>query len=74
MTSPESDQEFLTIGELAEYLKVPEETVRSWRHRDTGPRGVRLGKHVRYRRSDVDAWIAERSLAQHPNEQSNDVI
>jgi len=62
---PQPVDEFLTITELADYLKVPEKTVRSWRQDHTGPRGVRLGKHVRFRRVDVDDWIAARSRDQH---------
>lgn len=57
---------FLTTEELAAYLKVPVPTVRMWRHNRTGPRGVRLGRHVRYRRTDVDRWIEANERAQRP--------
>jgi excisionase family DNA binding protein len=52
--------EWVTIGELAAELRVPVATVYQWRTRRRGPRGARFGKHVRFRRSDVDAWIAGR--------------
>lgn len=42
---------------VAAYLGVPVATVRAWRVAGIGPRGFRVGKHVRYRRSDVDGWI-----------------
>ncbi|MCD2263266.1 hypothetical protein K3888_11210 [Dietzia aurantiaca] len=31
-----------------------------WRYRGQGPRFIKEGRWVRYRRSDVDAWIADR--------------
>jgi len=43
--------------ELADYCGVPLNTVRTWRHRNVGPRGYKVGRHVRYRLSDVEAWI-----------------
>jgi excisionase family DNA binding protein len=46
-----------TLAELAEYLQVPEQTVYTWRKRGAGPRGFRIGRHVRFRREDVEAWI-----------------
>lgn len=47
----------LTVEELAEYLGVPVATIYAWRHRHEGPPGFRVGKHLRYRSSDVDQWI-----------------
>ncbi|MPZ71126.1 MAG: helix-turn-helix domain-containing protein [Actinobacteria bacterium] len=47
----------LTVQELAEYLAVPVATIYQWRYRREGPPGFRVGRHVRYRRSDVEDWI-----------------
>jgi excisionase family DNA binding protein len=55
---PEAD-ELLTIDEVASIFKVPLKTVRAWRSNREGPRGFRVGKYVRFRRSAVDAFIAE---------------
>jgi excisionase family DNA binding protein len=52
--------------DLAAYLGVPVSTVYAWRYKQEGPPGARLGKHVRYRRADVDQWIAERSASERP--------
>lgn len=52
--------EFLTAPELAEFLRVPLGTVRKWRHEGTGPRARRIGNHLRYRRTDVEAWLRTR--------------
>jgi excisionase family DNA binding protein len=51
------NDELLTVQQLAELLKVPVGTVYRWRHLGVGPRGIRVGRHVRYRRSDVDAFL-----------------
>lgn len=50
----------LTAQDLASYLDVPVKTIYTWRYHNTGPRGFRIGKHLRFRRSDVEAWVAER--------------
>jgi excisionase family DNA binding protein len=49
--------EFLSPQDLADYLAVPVATVYRWRHRHEGPKGLRVGRHVRYRRSDVETWL-----------------
>jgi excisionase family DNA binding protein len=43
--------------EVASYLRVPLRTVYRWRTRGEGPRGYRVGRHVRYRIGDVDRWL-----------------
>ncbi len=52
--------QLLTVKELARYLDVPVATLYAWRHRQQGPPGFKAGRHLRYRLSDVDRWIAER--------------
>lgn len=52
---PNSD--LLSPIELAEYLKIPVKTIYNWRTAGDGPRGIRIGKHLRYRQRDVDAWL-----------------
>jgi excisionase family DNA binding protein len=47
----------MTIDEVASYIQVPVKTLYDWRHRSRGPRGMRVGRYVRYRRADVDAWL-----------------
>lgn len=53
----------LSPTDVATYLNVPVKTVYVWRANGTGPRGIRVGKHVRYRLSDVDQWLSERADA-----------
>lgn len=52
--------QLMTIDEVAEYMQVPVKTLYDWRHRSVGPSGMRIGRHVRYRRRDVDAWLETR--------------
>lgn len=47
--------------ELAEYLGVPVSTVYRWNHMGSGPRVLKVGRHARYRFSDVNLWLEEQS-------------
>ncbi len=53
--------QLLTVEELADYLGVPVATLYQWRYRREGPPGFRVGRYIRYRQTDVEAWI-ERQL------------
>jgi len=59
-------QELLTTTQLSEYLDVPVKTLYAWRHRNYGPPGIRVGKHVRYRSTDVEAWLDSQLDARQP--------
>ena len=61
---PHADDELMTIKEVATLVRVPEATLRYWRHLGTGPRGFRIGRSVRYWRNDVMHWLDEQS--RHP--------
>jgi len=59
------DEEFLTVMEIAETLKVNPMTVRNWISREELP-ALRVGsRRVRVRRADFDAFLA-RSQAVGP--------
>jgi len=47
----------LSAEDLTAYLDVPVTTLYAWRCRDEGPPGFRVGKHFRYRKTDVGKWI-----------------
>lgn len=51
----------LSMQDLADRCGVPLQTVRQWRMKGTGPRGMAIGKYVRYRLSDVMAWEESRA-------------
>ncbi|MEX0796560.1 MAG: helix-turn-helix domain-containing protein [Acidimicrobiia bacterium] len=52
----------LSVQDLAVYLDVPVATIYAWRYHRRGPPGLKVGRYVRYRLSDVDRWIDERVL------------
>jgi predicted DNA-binding transcriptional regulator AlpA len=48
----------LTEVEAAQFLNVSHRSLQNWRVRGGGPRYVKIGgRIVRYRRSDLAAWI-----------------
>jgi len=51
------EESLLTLGEVATQLKVPEASLRYWRHVGSGPTSIKVGRHVRYRPTDVEAWL-----------------
>lgn len=54
------DPPLWTIEQLAAFLQVPVNTVRKWRTSGYGPRGMQVGRYVRYQRSDVMRWLESR--------------
>lgn len=56
-----SRRPLMSPQEVADYLGVPVRSVYHWRHQGEGPAGFRVGKHVRYRPEDVDAWLEQRA-------------
>ena len=54
--------EYLTIDQVAELLKVSSKTIRRLVTRDEIP-GFKVGGQWRFRREDIDAWAQDRSRA-----------
>lgn len=52
-----------TPDQVAIFLGVTERTLETWRYRKTGPRWAPVGRHVRYRWSDVERWFDEQVKA-----------
>ena len=50
-------------GAECDHLGVPKNTLYRWRTKGYGPAGRRIGKHVRYRPEDVDAWVEQQGAA-----------
>jgi excisionase family DNA binding protein len=55
---------YFTPREAAEYLRSSTSTLAKARLTDRGPAFVRIGRAVRYRQSDIDAWMSA-SVAGH---------
>jgi len=47
-----------TVDDVAEYLGVPRGTLYQWSSRGLGPTPRKVGRHLRYRPEDVEAWVA----------------
>ena len=43
--------------EVAAYLGIPVATLYQWRHRGIGPKGTRVGRHIRYHWQEVERWL-----------------
>lgn len=52
------DDEFLTVAEIAELLKLNQQTLRNWIEQGQLP-AVRIGRRVRIRRSDFERLVQE---------------
>lgn len=52
-----------STAEVAAMLGIPQKTLVEWRSRGIGPEYLRIGRHVRYRWSDVDTWLATREVS-----------
>ena len=66
--TPHANDELLTLQEVADIVRVPVATLRYWRHLGSGPESFRIGRTVRYWRSNVLQWLevqSSRSQARH---------
>ena len=53
-----AEDELLTPEEVSEILGgIPPATLKRWRTQRTGPVVLHIGRHIRYRRSAVEAWL-----------------
>ena len=52
----EHRQPLATTAELAKYLAVPQITLARWRRAKLGPDYCTVGRQIRYRWTDIDAW------------------
>lgn len=56
--------ELMTPQELAAYLDIRLNTVYTWTHQNMIPY-VKVGRLLRFRRSDVNDWLSQRSHKAH---------
>lgn len=52
------DTDLLTTEDLSLKLGKTPASLAQWRYLGLGPQFVKMGRNVRYRASDVDAWLA----------------
>lgn len=70
-TNTDTFDSVLSLSELAACLGVSVQTIYDLRSQGRGPRGFRVGRELRFRVSEIDAWLArleEADAARHPHE------
>jgi excisionase family DNA binding protein len=58
-TAGEPDR-WLRPQEVSEYIGIPIATLYRWRSMGEGPAAARVGRHLRYRLTDLSRWLEER--------------
>jgi predicted DNA-binding transcriptional regulator AlpA len=61
-TTPTAEREWLDPLDLASWLGLDVKSVYNLNYNRTGPRFYRIANRVRYRRIDVEKWLAERAV------------
>ena len=62
--------DYLDPKEAADILRCSTSTLAKLRHRRKGPAYTTLGAAIRYRRADLDAWMASHLVRVGPTELS----
>jgi excisionase family DNA binding protein len=66
----------VTMSQLAAQLDVTVQTLYDLRSQGRGPRGFRVGRELRFRVSEIDAWLAameDHDAQRHPQRRSQEV-
>lgn len=56
-------RDLMRVPAVAKELDVSPATLAHWRQAGKGPKWAKLGRHVVYRRSDIERWIDEQFAA-----------
>jgi excisionase family DNA binding protein len=57
--STATDDRLWTVEDLSAFLGIPVPTLYRWRRTHRGPPCHRLGRHLRYFREEVIAWLKD---------------
>lgn len=55
-TAPVEHDRLWSVDEVASFLGVPKKTIYTWRTTGKGPKGFRVGKHLRWHPRTVLEW------------------
>ena len=72
-THPLDDQKLVNTEGAAGYLDLPSPTLISWRHLRRGPPYIRLGRLIRYRLQDLQAFVEQGRQVSEPALTENDI-
>lgn len=53
--------EWLSPADLAKELHIPRQNIYRWRMEGKGPRGHMIGRHVRFSRESINAWLEQQA-------------
>lgn len=62
--APLTEDPWWTVQDVADHFHVVPRTVHTWRYTRTGPHGVKIGRHVLFRESEIRRWEAECEAAE----------
>jgi len=57
--NPGADDRMWTVKDLSAFLDIPVPTLYRWRRTRCGPPCHRIGRHLRYLREEVIAWLKD---------------
>jgi excisionase family DNA binding protein len=57
----QAGDKLMSLKDLSEMLDIPVHTLYRWRCRGDRQAGYRVGRHVRYRREAVEAWLEQQA-------------
>ena len=57
-----SDSSLIDEKQLCAELGISSVTATKWRAKAAGPPFIKVGRLVRYRRADIEAWLASRTI------------
>jgi hypothetical protein len=58
---PQASDELWTPAQVAAYYKIPIRTLHQWRWQGVGPRAAKIGRHLRYRKVDLDRYFDQQA-------------
>lgn len=61
--APHSDNEILTLEEVASYLRLKPQTIYKWAQEKRIP-AAKLGKEWRFRKSVIDRWLDDQMFGE----------
>jgi hypothetical protein len=63
MTTKDNSRPLLTPDAAAAWLAIPVKTLAWWRYQLSGPIYIKCGRSIRYRLSDLEAWVESQAIA-----------
>jgi predicted DNA-binding transcriptional regulator AlpA len=56
----ETNEPMESLDWLSDLIRIPPRSIYNWRLRGEGPPAYRVGRHLRFRPSEVEAWLDSR--------------